>query len=146
MNDIHIDDFYRDAAIVLHRLYASFPRRVTVFVEDIAGPITTDEFGVPGERFLGCFGALLWLAEEGYLRYADTIRTEAIDQAVLTGRCFNILTARVAHDDAEEDQALPESVRAEHSMRIHRLREALSSGSSTRVRGEMLEIIGLMAR
>jgi len=131
---------------VLHRLYASFPRRVTVFVEDIAGPITTDEFGVPGERFLGCFGALLWLAEEGYLRYADTIRTEAIDQAVLTGRCFNILTARVAHDDVEEDQALPESVRAEHSMRIHRLREALSSGSSTRVRGEMLEIIGLMAR
>ena len=146
MNDIHIDDFYRDAAIALHRLYASFPRRVGLFVDDIAGPVTTDEFGVPGERFLACFGTLLWLAEEGYLRYADTIRTEAIDQAVLTGRCFNILTARVAHDDVPEDPTLPESVRAEHSMRIHRLREALNSGSSTRVRGEMLEIIDLMAR
>ena len=145
MSDIHIDDFYRDAAIALHRLYASFPRRVAVFVDEIAGPVTTDEFGVPAERFLACFGTLLWLADEGYLRYADTIRTEAIDQAVLTGRCFNALTGRAAHS-IPNDPALPPSVRDEQSTRIHRLREALDSGSSTRVRAEMIDIIELMSR
>jgi len=145
LSDIHIDDFYRDAAIALHRLYASFPRRIAVFVDEIAGPVTTDEFGVPGERFLACFGALLWLAEEGYLRYADTIRTEAIDQAVLTGRCFNALTAR-APGAVPDDPTLPPSVRDEQSTRIRRLREALDSGSSTRVRAEMIDIIDAMSR
>ena len=145
MSDIHIDDFYRDAAIALHRLYASFPRRIAVFVDEIAGPVTTDEFGVPAARFLACFGALLWLAEEGYLRYADTIRTEAIDQAVLTGRCFNALTARLPRA-VPDDPTLPPSVRDEQSTRIHRLREALDSGSSTRVRAEMIDIIDSMSR
>jgi hypothetical protein len=145
LNDIHIDDFYKDAAIALVRLYSAFPRRVPLFVDEIAGTVTTDEFGVPGERFLGCFGTLLWLGEEGYLRYADTIRSEAIDQVVLTGRCFNVLTTRAPHPDAD-DPTLPASIRAEHSTHIHRLREALQSGSSTRVRAEMVDIVALMAR
>lgn len=145
MSDLHIDDFYKDAAIALHRLYASFPRRATIFVDDIAGPVTTDEFGVPGERFLACFGTLLWLADEGYLRYADTIRTEAVDQAVLTGRCFSALTAHVPYD-VPGDPALPASVRDDHGTRIHRLRAALDSGSSTQVRAVMIELIAVMSR
>jgi hypothetical protein len=54
--------------------------------------VTTDEFGVPGPRYLACFGTLLWLAEEGYLRYDEAIRMDGIDQAVLTARCFSVLT------------------------------------------------------
>jgi hypothetical protein len=142
MSDIHIDDFFKDAALTLNRLYLSFPRPIAVFVEDICGPVTTDEFGIPGDRFVACFATFLWLAEESFLRYADTIRQEAIDQAVLTGRCFNVLSMRAP--DAELDGTLPPSVRSEHASNIHRVRDALRSGNSIRVRAAMTDIIALM--
>src|SRR5262245_56124675 len=142
MSDIHVDDFFKDAALTLNRLYLSFPRPVAVFVEDICGPVTTDEFGIPGDRFLACFSTFLWLAEESYLRYTDTIRQEAVDQAVLTGRCFNVLT--MTAPDAEPDGTLPPSVRTEHASNIHRIRDALKSGSSIRVRAVMTHIMALM--
>jgi hypothetical protein len=145
LSDIHIDDFFRDAAKALNRLYSSFPRKVPVFVEEIAGTVTTDEFGVPGDRYVACFGTLVWLAEEGYLRYDDTIRMEAIDQAVLTGRCFSVLTMQ-AVTDTPADETLPASVRSEQSTHIHQLREALKSGSSARVRAAMTAVMALMGR
>ena len=46
MSDIHIDDFFRDAAIALNRLYLSFPRPIALYVEDIIGPDEPDEFGL----------------------------------------------------------------------------------------------------
>jgi hypothetical protein len=142
MGDIHIDDFFKDAALTLSRLYLTFPRPVPVFVEDICGPVRTDEFGLPGDRFVACFSTFLWLAEESYLRYTDTIRQEAVDQAVLTGRCFNVLT--MPAPDAETDGTLPPSVRSEHASNIHHLRDALKSGSSIRVRTVMTHIMALM--
>ena len=145
MSDIHIDDFFKDAALTLNRLYAAFPRKIPVFVEDIAGTVTTDEFGVPGERFVACFGTLLWLAEEGYLRYDDTIRMEAIDQAVLTGRCFNVLMLP-SRTDRPLDASMPVSVRNERSTHIHELRDALKSGNSVTVRTAMTGIMALMTR
>ena len=143
MSDIHIDDFFKDAAKTLNRLYLSFPRKTPVFVEEIAGTVTTDEFGVPGDRFVACFGTLLWLAEEGYLRYDETIRMEAIDQAVLTARCFGVLTMQGAAEP-DGDTTLPASVRVERSSHIHRLRDALKSGSSARLRATMTHIMELM--
>ena len=38
MADIHVEEFYKDAAIALVQLYGAFPRRINLFVEDIAGP------------------------------------------------------------------------------------------------------------
>jgi hypothetical protein len=142
VSDIHIDDFFKDAAKTLVRLYLTFPRKATVFVEEVAGPVTTDEFGVPGTRFLSCFGTLLWLAEEGYLRYDEAIRMEAIDQAVLTGRCFGVLTMRA--DGEMTAEALPASVAVEHATYIHRIREALKSGSSAQVRATMTDVMARM--
>ena len=84
MADLHVEEFYKDAAIALVQLYGAFPRRINLFVEDIAGPDEPDEFGLHSKRHMACFGALLWLAEEGLVRYVDTIRQEALDQAVLT--------------------------------------------------------------
>ena len=72
MADIHVEEFYRDVAIALSQLYSAFPRRINLFVEDIAGPDEPDEFGLHSKRHMACFGALLWLAEEGFLRYRDT--------------------------------------------------------------------------
>ena len=41
---------------------------------------------------MGCLGALLWLAEEGFIRYADMVRQEALDECWLTSKALNMLT------------------------------------------------------
>ncbi|BFM12043.1 hypothetical protein R50072_21960 [Simiduia litorea] len=93
MSDIHIDDFYKDSALILSQLFAFFPRPNAVYVEDIAGADHTDDFGLHSQRHMACLGAMLWLAQAGYLHYADTIRQEAIDQAVLSHKGFTLLSS-----------------------------------------------------
>ncbi|MBW4933521.1 hypothetical protein [Marinobacter sp. F4206] len=141
MADIHVEEFYKDVAIALVQLYGAFPRRVNLFVEDIAGPDEPDEFGLHSKRHMACFGALLWLEEEGLLRYVDTIRQEALDQAVLTHTAFVRLSAPAptaltrtlgqSHERAEEK--LPPSVQEDLSTHIHLIRTALKSGHSGRI-------------
>lgn len=91
MSDIYIEDFHRDVAIALIRLYATFPRPAALYVDEIAGGDDPDEYGVQSERHQRCLGALVWLGEEGVLRYRDTIGIEGIDAAVLTLRGFRAL-------------------------------------------------------
>lgn len=88
MATLHIEEFYKDCARILLQLFGSFPRKSSVFVEDISGPDMPDEYGVHSKRFQACFGAMIWLSEEGYLRFESTIRQEAIDQATLTQKAF----------------------------------------------------------
>ncbi len=38
MDDLHVDDFYRDVALILLHLYSTFPRRSILYVEDVCGP------------------------------------------------------------------------------------------------------------
>ncbi len=97
MFDIHIEEFFIDSFAVLSQLYQSFPTARPVFVEDIAGPDDPDEYGVHSKRFQACFGAMLWLEKEGYLRFETTIRQEAIDQACLTTKGLMLL-ARTAQN------------------------------------------------
>jgi len=141
MADIHVEEFYKDAAIALAQLYSAFPRRVNLFVEDIAGPDETDEFGLHSKRHMACFGALLWLAEEGFLRYVDTIRQEALDQAVLTQEAFTRLSSPAPDALVEklmgpEDPtrtSLPPSLQEDLSSHIHLVRTALKSRHSVRI-------------
>ncbi|WP_288365402.1 hypothetical protein [uncultured Marinobacter sp.] len=141
MADIHVEEFYKDAAIALVQLYGAFPRRINLFVEDIAGPDEPDEFGLHSKRHMACFGALLWLSEEGLLRYIDTIRQEALDQAVLTRDAFIRLSApapqALARDFGAPEEgpasALPPSVKEDLSTHIHLIRTALRSGNSGRI-------------
>lgn len=141
MADIHVEEFYKDTAIALAQLYSVFPRRVNLFVEDIAGPDQTDEFGLHSKRHMACFGALLWLAEEGFLRYVDTIRQEALDQAVLTQEAFIRLSAPAPNDlvqalSGSKDPigaSLPPSVQEDLSSHIHLVRTALKSRDSVRI-------------
>lgn len=137
MADIHIEDFYKDTARILLQLYMVFPRKTSVYVEDIAGPDAPDEFGLHSPRHMACFGAMLWLAEEGHLRYVDTIRQEAIDQAVLTRDCFITLSS-VCNDPAllqwaQPPASAPEAVRAEYCTHVHLIREAVKDGNSNRI-------------
>lgn len=148
MADIHIEEFYKDTAIALVQLYNAFPRRVNLFVEDIAGPDEPDEFGLHSRRHMACFGSLLWLEEEGLLRYVDTIRQEALDQAVLTQQAFSRLSAPASQaliasvdtSTGEVDDELPPSVRADFSTHIHIIRETLRTGNSARLSQVMREI------
>lgn len=148
MADIHIEEFYKDTAIALVQLYNAFPRRVNLFVEDIAGPDEPDEFGLHSRRHMACFGSLLWLEEEGLLRYVDTIRQEALDQAVLTQQAFSRLSAPasptlIASIEPEfiaKGDSLPPSIRADLATHIHIIRETLRMGHSAKLSHVMQEI------
>lgn len=139
MADIHVEEFYKDVAVALVQLYSVFPRRTNLFAEDIAGPDEPDEFGLHSPRHMACFGALLWLEEEGLLRYVDTIRQEALDQAVLTHKAFVRLSAPAPQalvkklGSAAMDQDLPPSVQRDLSSYVHLLRSVIKSGSSNKI-------------
>ena len=77
MIDVHIDDFYHDIAVILLSLFQQFPRKVNLYVEDVSGPDEMDEFGLHTPRHLACVGAMMWLQDEGYIRYEDLAREES---------------------------------------------------------------------
>ena len=151
MTDLHIDDFYKDAALIFLRLYNTFPRKTILYVEDICGEDQPDEFGLHSERFLAGFSTMVWLGEQGYLRYDAAIKQEALDQAVLTEQGFLLLSSRSALNFGEPlltDQALihteqehsvptpeplPSSVIEQSKSNINQLRQALKNKSSIMV-------------
>ncbi len=130
--DLQIDDFYKDAAAGLLLLYQAFPRKVGLYVEDLIGREEPDEFGLPSKRHQACLGALLWLADEGYLRYESTIHYDALDQAVLSEKGFLRLSRGVPHALPDGD-ALPPSVRRVQATLAHQLREAIQQQHSERI-------------
>ena len=147
MSGIHIDEFYADAAKAIVSLYSVFPRPITLFAEDICGPDQPDEYGVHSNRFIACFSTMLWLGEEGYLRYKDTIRQEAIDQVVISGRCFAALLSRAPDlDDETNSDQLPPSVQAHQATTIYQLEQALKSRSSVAIQAAFWPLLGKMVR
>ena len=135
MADIHIADFYKDVARIFTQLYLSFPRKITLFVEDISGPDSPDEFGLHCARFQSCFSTMIWLAENGYIQYESTIRQEALDQVTLTHKGFTMLFSRMAMEELsgfviDADKELPPSVQDTYTSCIYLVRQALKSGSS----------------
>lgn len=130
--DLQIDEFYKDAAAGMLMLYQAFPRKVALYVEDLIGREEPDEFGLPSKRHQACLGALLWLAEEGYIRYDSTIAYDALDQAVLTEKGFVRLSRGIAHA-LPEGETQPASVRRVHATLAWQLREALGQHNSEKV-------------
>lgn len=123
MHDLHIIDFCKDTAKTFIMLYKQFPVKTTLFVEDVAGPDVPDEFGLHSPRHNACFSTFIWLAESGYINYSQTIRQEAIEQAVLTHKAFTYFTAK-------SDQAL--------KTRIFELNETLTTQSSETLKNHVL--------
>ena len=130
--DLQIDDFYKDAASGLLTLYQAFPRKIALYIGDLIGREEPDEFGLPSTRHQSCLGALLWLADEGYLRFDATIRYEALDQAVLSEKAFMRLTRVIPHAVRDSDE-LPPSVRRDQATLANQLREALASQHGERI-------------
>ena len=140
MADLHIDDFYRDSAMIMLQLYSRFPRKTILYVEDISGPDAPDEYGLHSERFQACFSAMVWLGQQGYLQFEDTVREEALDQGVLTQRGFLLLSSRSELElgiPVEEEEQLPPSVMEHSQTNINQIRAALKSGSSIMIRHVM---------
>jgi hypothetical protein len=136
MADLHIEDFYKDVGLILLHLYSTFPRKQILFVEDVSGAYTTDEFGLPSPRYVACFSAMVWLGEQGYLRYDSTIRQEALDQAVLSEKGFLLLSSRSEMPWLEpvELDDLPPSIMEESLTNVAQLRRAIGTGSSILIR------------
>jgi hypothetical protein len=120
MSDIYIEDFNHDVAVILHRLYSSFPRPAALYIDEIAGLDDPDDYGVASERHQRCLGAMIWLADEDFIRYRDLIGIEGIDAAVLTLRTFRALHQSENHDP--------------QPLLINRLREALRERNSEAVK------------
>lgn len=148
MTDLHIDDFYKDVAAILLRLYAFFPRKQILYVDDICKTEEPDEFGLPSPRHLSCFSAMVWLGDENFLRYDVPIRQEALDQAVLTEKGFLLLSSRselpTMIDENSHDN-LPPSVMAASQTNIAQLRRALDNRSSILI-GQCVQYLLTKAR
>ncbi len=130
--DLHIDDFYKDAAKGLLKLYQAFPNKSTLYMDDLIGYMPPDEFGLPSDRQQRCLSTFIWLAEEGYLRYQSTIRFEALDQIELSEKAFLRLSNAVSPLPSALE-GLPPSVRRPQGSLANQLREALHAEYSERV-------------
>ncbi len=135
MTDLHIDDFYKDTANILVALYKVFPRKHILYVEDICGEDTPDEYGLHSERFMSCFGTMIWLAEEGYIRFESLVGNEALDQAVISEQCFLLLNGSdpLNPDSASKGSEHSGAAAQRTSNRIGHLRSALLAKSSSSV-------------
>lgn len=135
MGDIHIEEFYHDIGLILSRLYASFPRRTTIYVIDISGEDEADEFGLHSERYLSCFSAMVWLKDQGYIDFYSTIKQDAVDQAVLTQKSFLILSnqASVIIGDEPDLENLSPYIAQKSITNVNVLRRALKSQSAIKI-------------
>jgi hypothetical protein len=121
MADLHIDDFRKDLAVVLIRLFNNFPRPHAIYLDEICPESETDEYGLVSKRYLAAMATLIWMGEEGMLRYQSVLPNEGIDQAVLTLGAWKHL------------MSLNEPSGQQGVKRIDRLRNALKSRSSTQL-------------
>lgn len=124
LDDLHIHDFYRDAGRILLALFNQFPAPATVYVEDIAGPDTPDEFGLHSPRHLACLGAIGWLQQSGYIHFSQLVRQEAVEEAALSHRSFLLLVRRDG-SGLSNAQLLDRAVREGSSPQLQELMEQL---------------------
>lgn len=143
-DELHIDDFCKDVGRTLIFLYDYFPRKMEIYIEDISGPEEADDYGLHSERYLACLSAIVWLAEEGLIRYEALVKQESIDQAVLTKKTFVLLSTldkRSSINNPENEDPL--SVLLSESTHIARLKQSLKSGSSEKLKQSVRTILFL---
>ena len=109
MLDIQIDDFCKDTALIFDALYRVFPRNTDILVDQICGADELDEFGLHSHRHEACLNTMFWLANEGLIRYENTIQHEGISQATLSNQGFSLLCSpNNLHFDTLDNETPPE--------------------------------------
>jgi hypothetical protein len=126
MYDLNVDDFCRDASVIFLNLFQQFPKPITLYVEDICGPDSPDEFGLHSPRHMACFSAIVWLKEEGYIRCGQSVRQEAFEEVVLSQASFLYFTS------------IDEYGSEKSCTRIKRLHETLHANSSDSLKSLLL--------
>ncbi len=134
--DLHIDDFHRDAALGLVMLYQSFPRSVTLYLDDMVGILPPDEVGLPHPRQQHCLASLLWLAAEGYIRHQGTLGYAALEHAELTEKAF-LRLACSSHPFNDLPHDTPPSIRRTRGSLVQQLRQHLRERDSEALIGVM---------
>ena len=156
MADINIENFYKHIARTLNILYAGFPTKQAVYVDEVAGIDEPDEYGLHSPHYTAGFFALIWLADEGFVRYSDTIRQDGIDQACLTHKAFLKLSEPAEPiyiepafrgEESNVVNILPKeelspSLVEDRKLVINQLRNALRSGSSIAITKVVTHILG----
>lgn len=123
ISDLHIEDFCKDAAKTLILLYKHFPQKMTLYVDDICGADTPDEFGLHSARFVACFDTILWLAQTDYIHYEQAVKQESLEGVTLSHRAFTFLAS------IENNHTLHDATPAPKT-RIAALRDTLLNNSS----------------
>ncbi len=139
--DLHIDDFRRDSAIILLRLFNHFPRQHSIYISEISPEGYEDEYGLMNIRYEACLATMFWLAEEKLLTYKSEIPNEGIEQATLTLKGFQLLLGYSTLEDVSQDLSTKEEIVSEKKRRIEYIREALKSKSSAQMTLVMDELI-----
>jgi hypothetical protein len=140
MLDIHIDDFCKDSAVMLKLLYDAFPCNSDLLVEQIIGPDELDDFGLHSRRHQACLAAMLWLADEGLIRYGGLIQQDGIDQVILTNPAFSLLSSASQLDLREvgKDDILPANSQDQRFHFIGQIDYLIPTRSSHNLRTLML--------
>ena len=121
----------------------NFPMKSNVFVEDISGPEDADEYGLHSDRFKSCFGAMLWLEREQFIRFESTLKQEAVDQASLTSKGLKLMS-RICHDEvinALTDQIHPIIEGLKGLPNIDTLNHIMKHGTSSQLALAMQHLI-----
>ncbi|MEJ2680378.1 MAG: hypothetical protein P8176_02595 [Gammaproteobacteria bacterium] len=139
LDDLHITDFCKDVARLLLLLHQQFPRLVEIYVCDVIGHEEPDEYGLYSTRHESCLSTLLWLKAEGWLRFGNVVRREAVDQCVLTQKAFQHLHHTLPDALAELVLCSTSDMEQQHSAAI-RLIHGLHH-AHTEQRSELLESI-----
>ena len=148
MFDIHIEEFYHDAFKILNTLYQVFPKKGNVFVEDIAGPDQPDEYGLHSDRFQSCFGAILWLELEGFIRFESTLRQEAADQACLTMKGLATVSS-ICQDtflNTLSGSITPQNLGLSGRPNIESIKHIHTHGTSTQLASAMQHLLNTFAQ
>ena len=97
-------------------------------MEDIIAD-EVDDVGLHSSRHMACLGAMMWLAEEGWLRYEATIFQEGIEQAILTNKAV-VLTAISQLRFEQPDPSLPATVKHEKATLAEQFLQAIRAWDS----------------
>ena len=146
MLDIQIDDFCKDTALIFDALYRVFPRNTDILVDQICGSDELDEFGLHSRRHEACLSTMFWLANEGLIRYENTIEHEGISQATLSNRGFSLLCLpNNLHFVALNNEMPPECPETVGSY-IRQINQLLPTHSSENTRTLILQLLRQHAR
>lgn len=82
----NMDDFNEAVAVILAKLYETFPRGTLLVVRDLAKDASDDRLGNFG-------GTISFLQKEGFISYESRLRDEQFNGVVLTSKGLAILNS-----------------------------------------------------